>query len=180
MKSLVSSVNRGFTRIESVFFSLSAGVLISIVLITCLDVGMRYFVRRPLVWSYPLTNTYLMPALFMFALATCARYHDHIAMDVVRLRMPPRVQRACELISDIAGFAVAFLIAIYGIFPLVQAWVDEERTPGDNWPLWPSYAIVPIGFGLLALRFLIQCAETLTKDEAVDVAPAEVRMEGFE
>src|SRR5262245_25105443 len=143
MKSVVSSVSRRFATIEAILLYLSALVLISIVLITCLDVGMRYFVRRPLVWSYPLTNSYLMPALFMFALSTCARYRDHISMDVVRLRMPRGLQRASEVISDVAGVCVALLAAVFGLFPLLQAWADNERMPGENWALWPAYAIVP-------------------------------------
>src|SRR5258707_15629789 len=101
MKAILARVSRAFTTIESALFHLSALVLVSIVLITCLDVGMRYVVHRPLVWSYPLTNTYLMPALFIFALSTCSRYRDHISMDVVRLRMPRGMQRASELLSNL-------------------------------------------------------------------------------
>src|SRR5438093_9836701 len=161
MPSIIASVSRHFARIESALFHLSAIVFVSIVLITCLDVGMRYFVHRPLVWSYPLTNTYLMPALFALALSTAARYRDHISIDLVRLRMPPRMQRACELISDIAGCALALVVTFFGMSPLLQSWANDERLPGEDWPLWPSYAIVPIGFGLLAIRFFLQSVETV-------------------
>lgn len=181
VKSILSTVSRIFTKIESALFSLSAMIFLSIVLITCLDVGMRYFARRPIVWSYPLTNTYLMPALFMFALSTGARYRDHISMSVIRVRMPRRMQHACELISDIAGCALGLLAAMYGMFPLLQAWANDERMPGEDWPLWPAYAIVPIGFGVLACRFLIQCAEALTTQNAGVAATEEPSvLEGFE
>jgi TRAP-type C4-dicarboxylate transport system permease small subunit len=176
MKSLIASVSRAFTRIESAFFYLSAITLASIVLITCLDVGMRYFLRRPIVWSYPLTNTYLMPALFIFALSTGARYRDHISIDVLRLRMPPGARRTCELISDVAGGALALLVAVIGVFPLLEAWTHDERMPGENWALWPAYVLVPIGFGLLAVRFFIQAAETLAQGNAADDVSAEPRV----
>jgi TRAP-type C4-dicarboxylate transport system permease small subunit len=171
MTSIFSTVSRGFTKIENALFYLAAAVLVAIVLTTCLDVGMRYLAHKPLVWSYPLTNTYLMPALFVFALSASARHGDHISMDIVRLRMSRRAQRACELISLAASFMLMLPVAIFGMLPLLEAWTNDERLPGEDWVLWPAYAIVPIGFGVLACRFLVQFAETMTRKRTATEGP---------
>ena len=89
-----------------------------------------------------------------------------------------------DVASNVGDIMSRELVTVLRDTPLAQAWAENERMPGENWPLWPSYAIVPIGFGLLAVRFLIQCAEALTRDsaadEAADIAADDTRAEGFE
>ena len=46
-------------------------------------------------------------------------------------------------------------------FPLfTTALLDDERVASAMaWPLWPSYIILPVGFGLAALRFAAQAVQ---------------------
>ena len=71
-----------------------AGVcFMAIVLITAVDVTMRYAFNAPLIWAFELISDYLMVAIFFLAIATTQRAGQNIGVDILARRLPGRADR---------------------------------------------------------------------------------------
>ena len=80
----------------------------------------------------------------------------HIAMRMVLTRMPLTRQRAAKLVINLAGLAFSAYLAKIGVDITIFVANSGQRSPTlDISMLW-LYVVMPVGFGLLALRYLLE------------------------
>lgn len=142
-------------RIEAALERIAAVCLMAVMLIVFSDVGARYLFSKPFSWSYELIGMYLMPTLFYFALSSTLAAHHHVAVDLLRPRMPRWLIQAAELLGSAAAgtvfAAIAWLFARSG----VEKFVSGAVVMGDvQWPSWIPDAIVALGSGTIVLRLI--------------------------
>jgi C4-dicarboxylate transporter DctQ subunit len=156
----LARVARVLRLMESMSSGIAVLAFISMVVITVVDATLRYALNSPLSWSFTVIANYLMAATFVLGVSEMQRLQGHITMEFVRSRLSDRAYTAVLAIVDVLGCAFCLLLAAAN-FPLfVTALMEDERVPSAmSWPLWPSYLILPIGFGLAALRFAVQAAQ---------------------
>jgi TRAP-type C4-dicarboxylate transport system permease small subunit len=126
-----------------------------IMLIVCYDAVGRYGFGSPLPWSFDLVSNYLMVGAAYFALSSTFRHGDHININLVHAKLPPRIRAwvdiVCCLLSAAFFAAIAYGAAASGF----EAWRDHEFLPGIiMWPVWVSYLPIALGSALLVLRLL--------------------------
>jgi len=74
-------MSRLLKRLEIALAQLAALAMFLIMLTVVTDVVMRYFLSKPLIFSYDLISMYLVVVVFFFALPDRLHRHRHIAID---------------------------------------------------------------------------------------------------
>jgi C4-dicarboxylate transporter DctQ subunit len=94
----------------------------------------------------------------------------HIAMRMVLTRMAPTGQRGAKLIINLAGLAFAAYLAKIGLDITIFVARSGQASPTLNISMLWLYIVMPVGFGLLALRYLLEIV-TPADRFAVEVDP---------
>lgn len=144
-------------KLRGVMNRLEEGVLAFLLafmtLLTFVQVVLRYAFNSGIVWSLEAT-TYSFAALVLIGMSYGVRTQTHIAVDLFTRRMPRELRRYVNLVAIIACLAYALLM-LYGS----SVFVDRLLTLGNYArdvpaPKWLLTVTMPLGFALLAYRFL--------------------------
>jgi TRAP-type C4-dicarboxylate transport system permease small subunit len=87
------------------------------------------------------------------ALATSER--RHINIDALRRFLNPRVRSAVDAVTDLFAAGVCYFLA-KAAWTLVAAEMGDKSTLFGDIPTWWAQMIIPVGFGLLVLHFVIR------------------------
>jgi len=80
---------------------------------------------------------------------------NHIRVDALSRFLPERGRRAARRLTDLFSAVVCALLAWHAGRFVHADWLDGlEIYPGV--PSWIAELILPLGFGIMALRFLLQ------------------------
>jgi TRAP-type mannitol/chloroaromatic compound transport system permease small subunit len=97
---------------------------------------------------------YLFSAAFLVAAAWTLMSNEHVKVDLVYGRLSRRVQLWIEILGTILFLFPFCLITIYLSWPTVieKFSTGEISNNTGGLILWPVWAMIPLGFGLLALQ----------------------------
>lgn len=159
--SLISRLDRGLLKIESVMILVGGLTVFSLMLLAVFSVGGRNFFASPLP-GYVDWIEQLMPVIAIFGVSYVRREGGHIRMDIVVGQLRGRALWAAEL-------ATTFLILVVALLLLWGSWEHFGRSfdfAMPNWsrdssmdiglPIWPAKLVVPVALGVLVLRLLLQ------------------------
>lgn len=166
-----------FTRaIERVIINISVVCLTGTMLVSVLDVVMRYALHKPFVWSYPVIANYLLVALVFLAMSDTQATRHHVGVDAIVLRSPERIKGLLQMLSATAILAFSVLIAGPALLSAVDAYKSNDVIPGIiSWPKWPTYLMFGFGFAILALRCVCDAFGGLIVLAGVSAAPIRSR-----
>lgn len=154
----LKSVAAGLAVIER---SLVVVFLGGMVLLAFLQVVLRNFFSSGILWADPLLRHAVLWIGFLGAsLATGSE--KHINLDIVSRLVSSRVSNAAHIVTTLFAAAVTAFLAHAG-----WTFVRDEMASADTLvtigeralPAWWFQLIIPIGFGLMAFRFLLRSAE---------------------
>ena len=92
------------------FMALLAGILLVVaVLIVCWEIGMRYFVHKPLVWMVEVCEYILFSIAFLGA-PWLLKKGGHVSVDVVTEFMGPKNRARMRLLSLTSGILISAII----------------------------------------------------------------------
>ena len=146
MSAAAATALRWIERVET---GLIATLVLAMVALAGAQIVLRNVADSGLSWADPLLRAMVLWAAMLGALAA-ARDDKHIGLDLVAHFVHGRMRRALRLVTLLFAAAVAATMAWYGI-GLVQLDYGSGATIAGI-PNWVIEAIVPLGFGLLALR----------------------------
>jgi len=121
--------------------------------LTALQVLLRYVFNTGLIWSLEATS-YSFAWLVLLGMAYGVRTRAHIAVDLVMSRLSGRTLKVATALA--LAICVAYsLLMLYGGSVLVARLVELGNEARDL-PIkrWILTSMIPLGFALLALRFL--------------------------
>ncbi|WP_416067111.1 TRAP transporter small permease subunit [Rhizobium sp. ZK1] len=97
---------------------------------------------------------YLFSAAFLVAAAWTLMSNEHVKVDLVYGRLSRRVQLWIEVLGTILFLFPFCFITIYLSWPTVieKFSTGEISNNTGGLILWPVWAMIPLGFGLLALQ----------------------------
>jgi TRAP-type mannitol/chloroaromatic compound transport system permease small subunit len=97
---------------------------------------------------------YLFAAVFLLAAGYTLLRQEHVKIDVILHRFTRRTQVIVEIFGMLAFLLPFALVIIYEVWPLVvRAYVSGEMSQNASGLIrWPVFALVPLGFALLALQ----------------------------
>lgn len=130
-------------------------VLVSgMVLLAAAQILLRNIMRAGFLWADPLLGMGLLWLTMLGALAaTGAR--RHIVIDLVGHFAPPRLQRAIARITALFAAGVCGFLAVAAT-RFCQFQKEMETAVILQVPVWIYYLIIPVAFGLMAVRFILQ------------------------
>ena len=145
-------------RIQSGVSALAAIVCLIMAVHIVTEFSIRFIFNRPWPGTVAIVSNYYMIAVTFLPLAAVERAGGHISVELVTELFSVRVQRALMAIVWTMAAAVALLLTF-------ASWSDAEKKreasvyvmeSGYQLFLWPAYYLLPIGFGLLVLAYLIR------------------------
>lgn len=161
----MTSALRWIERIET---GCIAVLVLAMVLLAGAQILLRNLFDSGLSWADPLLRAMVLWTAMLGALAA-ARDDKHIGLDVLAHFVHGTARRAIHLVTLLFATGIAGLMAWYG-WGLVQ--LDYDGTGKiAGIPQWMIEAIIPIGFGLLALRFLAHAFLPPRNESAPVLAP---------
>lgn len=97
---------------------------------------------------------YLFAAVFMLGAGYAFLQNAHVRIDVVANKLSPRARNLIDVIGIIVFLLPLCYFMITFSWPVVHgAYVSGEMSSNAGGLIrWPVYALVPAGFGLLALQ----------------------------
>lgn len=130
-----------------------ATLLALMTLLTFVQVVLRYAFNSGLVWSVEAT-TYSFAALVLVGMSYGVRTQTHIAVDLLTSRLSSRARRYVALLAIALCLIYAGLM-LYGATVFVERLFVLGNLARDiAAPKWLLTLVMPMGFALLAFRFL--------------------------
>lgn len=153
---MLNAVAVALRRLEVVVTAVAALCMFAIMSIVGLDVGMRYLFHRPLSWTYDFISLYPMAAVFFLVVSDAFASHSHVNVDILYKHLPVVARRACDVVTLAAGLAFFAAMAWAGARRFGSSFEASDVLAGViPWPMWPSYVLVPVGAGLMAVRLAL-------------------------
>lgn len=139
-----------FDRIEELIVIVMLALM---TLLTFLQVVMRYGFNSGFTWAVELTTIFFAVMIFV-GISYGVRTGAHIGVDALIKKFPPRVSRAISIVVVLLCLFYAGLV-FYGswiyVSKMKMVGVELDDLPI---PIWVVRSILPIGYALLALRFI--------------------------
>ncbi|MEJ2396521.1 MAG: TRAP transporter small permease [Candidatus Thiodiazotropha sp.] len=144
-------------RLEEVLLVL---MLSAMILLAAWQILMRNLFDTGFFWADPALR---MMVLWLALLGAIAATRDdrHIRIDLFSRFLNVRARAWVQSVNDLFSGAVCGLIAWHGGRLVYLEWQDGSRLFGGL-PAWAGELIIPLGFGLMALRFLFSAPLRLT------------------
>ena len=128
-------------------------LLVAMILLACLQIGLRTFFSGGLLWADPLLR-YLVLWCGMLGAVVATREKKHIGIDVLGYLAPDRVKVWIDLTIDLFSAIVASVLTWTAI-----NFVRNEVLYGGssllNVPSWVWNLIFPLAFCLITIHFLL-------------------------
>lgn len=149
----VRNLLRVFDRFINFMSFLAGLILMFIMLSVCLEVILRYFFNRPLVWVIEVTECLLLYLTFL-ASAWLLREEDHVKIDILLSYFGARSQACFGIISSLIGVFVSLVLTIYGAEVTWDYFQRGMYTPtAMEIPVSAIILIIPVGSFMLLIQF---------------------------
>lgn len=137
-------------------------VLAFMVLTICYDAIMRYLFAAPTSWSLEV-NTFLIVYVAVMTAADVQRTGSHIRITFFSDMLGQRAQRVNRATIGLFGMFFSGIMTWRGYLIAFQAWEYGERVSSSfGTPMVYPYAMLPLGFGLLTIRFGLDVLDAIT------------------
>ncbi|MBW2609774.1 MAG: TRAP transporter small permease [Deltaproteobacteria bacterium] len=133
---------------------LAAGMIIFVMLSVGVDVVMRYFLNRPMLWVGEITEYCLLFITFA-ATAWVLKKEGHVVMDILVVRLNKKRQSFLNTSTSILGAFISLIIAFFSAkvtwdFFRSGAYESSVLEP----PKYILYIIIPVGSFFLFIQFI--------------------------
>jgi TRAP-type C4-dicarboxylate transport system permease small subunit len=130
-------------------------VLAFMMLTICYDVTMRYVFSAPTSWSLEI-NSFLLIYLAVMGAGEAQREDAHIRIAFFTQRFPGVGRNLIKVAIGLLGMLFCAIMVWRGYLMAYEAWQYGERVSSAfGTPMVYPYSLIPIGFGVLGLQFLI-------------------------
>jgi len=147
---MVLRLYRFLLRLEE---SLLVVILLSTIIFAVAQIFLRNFFHSGIPWGDSLVRI-LVLWLGLIGAMIASRDHRHIKIDILSRHMTPANQLWLRRFTDSITAIVCFVVAWYA-FLFVRIEYQDGMRAFENVPVWMTEAIIPIGFLIMAVRFLL-------------------------
>jgi TRAP-type C4-dicarboxylate transport system permease small subunit len=145
-----------FDRIIDFMAFLAGVLLVGAVLIVCFEIWMRYFARKPQVWTVEICE-YILFAIAFLGAPWLLKKGGHVSIDIMVAQLGPKTRVFLGLFSKAMG---AIVSAIICGFSMVTAW--DSYVSGVvviktlSIPKYYFLMLIALGYFLLLMEFARQ------------------------
>lgn len=127
-------------------------LLAAMILLSCLQIGLRTFFASGLLWADPLLR-YLVLWSGLLGAAMATSRNEHISLDLAGYLIPERLQPLIGLACNLFSLATAGCLTWAAIL-FLQSEIEYGGPGLLDVPSWGWNMIFPLAFGLITLRYL--------------------------
>ncbi len=149
---MLNKLNKLIVLLED---SLLVFTLSSMILLALTQIVLRNMFEMGLEWSEPLLRVMVLWLGLLGAIAA-TRKNQHITIDVLSRKLSPRLKAISCALSNFFSSVVCAIITYYAIQFVIMEY-EDGMIAFSKVPAWVCELIIPIGFGLMSLRFFINC-----------------------
>ncbi len=143
-------------RLEDAFLALILGLM---VLLAPLQIVLRNFFDAGITWGDPLLRVLVLWVGMLGALAA-TRGRRQISIDVLSHVAGKRVQSGLGVVTSLFATLVSAIVA-YHSARFVASEFEYETTAFAGVPAWTCEIVIPVAFGLIALRYALHTVADL-------------------
>jgi TRAP-type C4-dicarboxylate transport system permease small subunit len=147
---LLNGLTRSATR---VLLALGMVMLGAMMFLTAADVILRYIFNRPVSGAYELIE-YMMAIVVPFGIAYCAYQGGHVAIDLLLVHLPKRVQGAIGMITSLLTLGLFVLITWQNLIYIKEQYDSKLTSAVLLIPVYPFIALVTVGTAVFCLILL--------------------------
>jgi TRAP-type C4-dicarboxylate transport system permease small subunit len=130
--------------------------------LTCLDVFLRYFLRKPIPGTYEIVS-FLGTVAVSLAMAHTLAQRGHVAVSLVVQLFPKRAQGVVEFLISIFGFILFGLIAWQSVLYALDCQSVGEVSLTLQLPFYPFIYGVAFGAAVVCLVLLVDLIDAVAK-----------------
>lgn len=150
-KALTSIVMRNTATYVALF---NGCVIMGMAFIIGYEVWMRFVMNNPIPWSIEVPEQLLLVVVYL-GLAYTTRVEGHVSMDIITIRLTPRVR-------GLLGAITSFVALGVNVFLLCQVALIFRDAFVEKWDLgatvrilvWPFYGFAVLGAFLMAVEWI--------------------------
>ena len=158
--SFLQSFEKVMGRINKVVAAACGVILFAFMFMVVSDVTGRYLFSKPVPATTEIGSTVLAFVIFLGLALTMAN-KQHVRVQILMDRLPPRWQFGLELFALVLCFAVVFSMVWYGLPFLISSIKIKEAYPTWGVPQYIAKAALFFGTLLFAIQILIMVAKLL-------------------
>lgn len=149
-------------------------VLFAMMVVICVDVGMRNLDLGSLAWANEVCE-YALYLMVFLAAPWLLRLGRHVRMDMVLKALPPALAWAVEWVIDLACLVICVMLAWSGLTILLASHAQGNIViKAVVFPEWWSLVPLPVTFLLLAIEFLFRMYRLTQGERAARVETTSV------
>ncbi len=151
----MSEINkeREASRLTNILSIISGTVLFFMMLLTVLDVFLRYAFNSPLLGVHEITE-FMMVTFVFFSLAYAEVKEDHIRVEFVMDRLPEKFRKITGKIVLIVEIILLLSIATMGIIKAIRVKEMGHISGILSIPVYPFYLTVVLGSFAMAYELV--------------------------
>lgn len=154
----------GPTKRPTIEEILGAVLMMGMVIILFIQVIARFGFSSSLSWSEELAR-YMFIWMIYLCLGSVTLRGEHIVIDVVILRMKPRMRRVFRTIALIIAFALNMMVLWVAADIAIILQQLGQTSAALSLPMWLVYGALPVGMLIAALR-TVQAIVCLWREDA--------------
>jgi C4-dicarboxylate transporter DctQ subunit len=156
MKILLHKIDISLARFENVLIVVTLSLM---VILSFLQVLLRNFFNTGILWGDIFLRHLVLWVGFVGAsLATREKRHIHI--DILSRFVPKKWMTLIQTLIDVVSILICIVLA-KASYVFLSFEIEANTILFENIPAWYFQIILPIGFALIAFRFLLKILERL-------------------
>jgi TRAP-type C4-dicarboxylate transport system permease small subunit len=161
-KKLVARSGKVADRIIRWINHAGVTVLAMMMFLTVTDVTLRYGFNKPVLGSFEITE-FMMTILAACTIGYAAVLKAHVNVDLVFTRLPERIQGIISVFTSLVCVAFFGLMSWRNIYQSSVLRNAHSVSSALSIPEFPFVFILGIGFGIIALVFLVELLKSIKK-----------------
>ena len=130
------------------------GALVTMLAIALMQIVLRNFFDSGVLWAETFSRV-LVLWLAMLGAMVATREQNHINIDVLSRYLPAIALKITRLMTSLAAAAIC-ATASYYCYQFVLFEYEDATIAFATVPNWLCQSIIPLGFGVMSLRFTLQ------------------------
>lgn len=126
--------------------------LLTMLGLAVLQIILRDFFDQGLLWAESFLRVLVLWVTMLGAMVA-TRHNSHISIDAVSRYLPERPAWLASIVTLLVSAAICGAVAFFSVTFIRYEYQDHTIAFGQV-PSWVCETILPIGFGVMALRFL--------------------------
>jgi TRAP-type C4-dicarboxylate transport system permease small subunit len=154
------SFKKNFLLLAQRLDMMAALAIFSMMALTCLDVFLRYFFRKPIHGTYEIVAL-LGAVAVSFAMAHTLAKKGHVAVSLIVQMFPKRLQGIIESFISIFGIILFGLIGWQSVLYGIDCQRAGEVSMTLELPFYPIIYGVALGAGVVCLVLIVDLANAI-------------------